>query len=74
MTLKRYTAPILNVISQYIVMVFFAFLFLYPILWLLINSFKNSQELFQSPWSLPKNLTIDNYVRAVVEGPSDAIL
>jgi raffinose/stachyose/melibiose transport system permease protein len=49
-------------------MLFFTFLFLYPILWLLINSFKDGQELFQSPWSLPQNITIDNYVRAVIEG------
>jgi raffinose/stachyose/melibiose transport system permease protein len=49
-------------------MLFFTFLFLYPILWLLINSFKNGRELFLSPWSLPQEITIDNYIRAVVEG------
>jgi raffinose/stachyose/melibiose transport system permease protein len=68
MKLERYTRPILNMIRQYIIMLFFTFLFLYPILWLLINSFKNGQELFQSPWSLPKNFRIDNYIRAVIEG------
>jgi raffinose/stachyose/melibiose transport system permease protein len=68
MIAKRHTAPVLQVIFQYSIMVFFVFLFLYPILWLLINSFKNIQELFQSPWSFPKNFTLDNYVRAIVEG------
>jgi raffinose/stachyose/melibiose transport system permease protein len=55
-------------VFKYIVLVFFAVIFLYPILWLFINSFKTIPELFASPWSLPSSLTLDNYVRAFEVG------
>lgn len=55
-------------VFQYAVLVFFTVIFLYPILWLFINSFKTDQELFTSPWSLPHSLTLDNYVRAFEVG------
>src|SRR6266545_1926671 len=51
-------------VLQYVVLVFFTVLFLYPIVWLLINSFKTNQELFTSPWSLPQSLSFENYIRA----------
>jgi len=49
---------------EYLVLVLFAILFLYPIFWLFINSFKTNPELFKSPWSMPQSLSLDNYVRA----------
>jgi raffinose/stachyose/melibiose transport system permease protein len=55
-------------VFQYVVLVFFVILFLYPILWLFINSFKSNEELFTSPWSLPHFLTLVNYVRAFEVG------
>ncbi len=55
-------------VFQYVVLVFFAVLFLYPILWLFINSFKSTEELFTSPWSLPHSLILDNYIRAFEVG------
>jgi raffinose/stachyose/melibiose transport system permease protein len=61
---KRVLVKVFN----YIVLVFFAVIFLYPILWLFINSFKTIPELFASPWSLPSSLTLDNYVRAFEVG------
>jgi raffinose/stachyose/melibiose transport system permease protein len=68
MTPKTRVSPIVSKISQFIILIFFTVLFLYPILWLLINSFKTGQELFRSPWSLPGHFTADNYARAIVEG------
>jgi raffinose/stachyose/melibiose transport system permease protein len=62
------TAETLRATMQYCAMIFFTVLFLYPILWLLLNSFKDNQELFRSPWAWPQKLAADNYVRAVVEG------
>jgi raffinose/stachyose/melibiose transport system permease protein len=53
---------------QYGVLVFFSILFLYPIIWLFINSFKSNAELFLSPWTLPKFLSVDNYARAIGVG------
>lgn len=58
----------LSRVLQFIVLAFFAMLFLYPIIWLFINSFKTSQELFASPWTLPQSLNLDNYVRAFAVG------
>jgi raffinose/stachyose/melibiose transport system permease protein len=52
----------------YLVLVFFAILFLYPILWLFINSFKTNTELFKSTWSLPQSLSLENYIRAFEVG------
>ncbi len=53
---------------QYGILVFFLILFLYPIIWLFINSFKSNGELFYSPWTLPKSLFVDNYARAIGVG------
>lgn len=52
----------------YGVLILFAVLFLYPILWLVINSFKTNAELFSSPWSLPGSLGLENYYKAFTEG------
>lgn len=52
----------------YGVLILFAVLFLYPILWLVINSFKTNAELFASPWSLPGSLSLENYYKAFSEG------
>lgn len=37
---------------------------LYPILWLITNSFKTSAEMFDRTWSLPQVWHWDNYVKA----------
>ncbi len=55
-------------VFKYAVLVLFAVLFLYPILWLFINSFKTNEELFTSPWALPHSLSLVNYVRAFEVG------
>jgi raffinose/stachyose/melibiose transport system permease protein len=55
-------------VLQFGILVFFAIIFLYPILWLFINSFKSNSELFISPWTLPKSLSADNYARAIGAG------
>ena len=40
---------------------------LYPIVWLFINGFKSDMELFRNPWGLPKEFTLENYNKAIVE-------
>lgn len=43
----------------------FGLLFLFPVFWLLMSSFKPSSELFSTPLSLfPHNFTLDNYTQA----------
>lgn len=52
----------------FIILVFFAIMCLYPIIWLLLNSFKTNSELFADPWGLPSALHWDNYTRAIISG------
>jgi raffinose/stachyose/melibiose transport system permease protein len=58
----------ISISLQYFILIFFTILFLYPILWLFINSFKTSQELFLSPWALPESFDVENYMRAITVG------
>jgi len=53
---------------EYIIMIAFTILCLYPIIWLFINSFKTNKELFADPWGLPPSLSLKNYIDAFVEG------
>lgn len=45
-------------------LIFFAFLFLYPMMWNLWSSFKSNTEFLMAPFDFPKGIEIDNYVRA----------
>lgn len=38
--------------------------YLYPLVWVFINSFKNNTELYINPWGLPTNFSWQNYVYA----------
>ena len=41
----------------------------YPLLWLLLGSFKQQDEFLSEPfWSLPRNWSFDNYIEAFVGG------
>ena len=55
-------------VIKYIVLVILSLTCLYPLAWLIINSFKNDTELFNSPWTLPKSFEIMNYVTAWTSG------
>ncbi|MFC4696945.1 carbohydrate ABC transporter permease [Enterococcus aquimarinus] len=52
----------------YISLVIFSILCLYPLLWLLMSSFKDGSELFTNTWGIPKSLHIENYTRAISKG------
>ncbi len=39
------------------------FIMIYPVLWMVANSFKTSEEIFGSAGLLPKNFIFDNYIR-----------
>lgn len=56
-----------NRLWVYAVLIFFTIIFLYPIVWLVINAFKTNEELFLSPWTLPGSLKPDNFIRALTE-------
>ncbi len=50
--------------AVYIVMGLFAFMTLYPIFWLIMNSFKTTREFQVSQLALPRAATLQNYVEA----------
>lgn len=45
-------------------LIFFALLFLYPMWWNLISSFKSNTEFLTDPFAFPQGVEIDNYIRA----------
>ncbi len=41
----------------------------YPIIWMLLGSFKSQDEFLSAPfWSLPRSWSLDNYISAFVDG------
>lgn len=57
MTVKR---RILRGIA-FLLMAVFAVMCLYPMVWLILGSFKSNQELYTNTWGLPKSLGLVNY-------------
>ena len=47
----------------HIVVILLGFLMLYPILWMVSNSFKDNAEIFNSSSLIPETFRFDNYVR-----------
>ena len=45
-------------------LLFWALLVVVPILWVFLASFKNTTEIFSSPWTMPAELRLENYSRA----------
>ena len=56
-------------ISSYILAILLSILFLFPIVWVILSSFKNGSELFRYPPTLlPSSPTIQNYIDTFAEG------
>ncbi len=55
-------------IIKYISLSLFTIMCLYPILWLLLSSFKTNDELYSNPWGLPISFSFANYIQAIKEG------
>lgn len=52
----------------YAVIIAFFVIQVYPVVWLFIASLKTSAELSTTPFSLPKNLTLSNYIKVLSQG------
>ena len=49
----------------YILLSFFALIYIYPLVWIIFNSLKGSAgEIFSNPWAPPVNPTFKNYIDA----------
>ena len=65
--MNKHRQRILSIL-KYTILILFLIACLYPLMWLIINSFKTQDELFQNTWGLPKIWTLDNYKHAVIDG------
>ena len=54
-------------IITYIVLTIWGLIVIFPMLWSIMTSFKTDQEIFFSPWALPKVIIFDNFARAWVK-------
>ncbi len=54
-------------IVTYLILVAWAVMVIFPMLWSIMSSFKTDQEIFFSPWELPKVLMFENFARAWVK-------
>ena len=69
-TMGRATPSASTIITQILtnsVLIFWAVIVIFPMIWLLYTSFKTDQEIFFSPWTLPAVLQWSNFERAWVE-------
>jgi N-acetylglucosamine transport system permease protein len=48
----------------YLFLGFWALIVVFPMLWVIVTSFKTDKEIFLSPWKFPAKLIFDNFVRA----------
>lgn len=59
----------MNKFLKYTLLLIIAFIFLFPIFWVLVSSLKPQSELFTYPLTiLPHRLTLENYVNAFASG------
>lgn len=52
----------------YIFLSLLALVYLVPLLWVVLVSFKTDKEIFTSPWALPEAMNWDNYATAWIKG------
>lgn len=66
--MKSNTGSKALLVLKYLLLIIFTVICLYPIIWLVLNSFKTDGELFQNPWGLPSQPDISNYIYALKAG------
>lgn len=59
--MKKITA---GKVAVYAVLIFWAFTTIYPFVWVIINSFKTSEEVVRASFSLPEIFTTENFANA----------
>ena len=60
--------PRIGSVIFYIIMIASSITCLYPLVWLILNSFKTNSELFNDPWGITLNPVFENYKTAWVAG------
>lgn len=65
---KRHRKISIGKIIFYAVLIALSVTCLYPLIWLILNSFKNNSELFNDPWDITANPVLENYKTAWIAG------
>lgn len=53
---------------KYLFLLLFTLSCIYPLIWLVLASFKTNQELYMNPWGFPASFGLKNYHDAIVSG------
>jgi multiple sugar transport system permease protein len=61
--MKRQTQTFIGASAANIIIIFFGVLMLYPVIWLIMASFKEGSAIFSDPSLIPKTWTIQNYIK-----------
>jgi N-acetylglucosamine transport system permease protein len=61
------TAEIIGKVLTYLILTLWGLIVVFPMLWSVMTSFKTDQEIFFSPWALPKVMIFDNFARAWIK-------
>lgn len=56
------------IVLKYVVLILFFAACIYPLLWLIINSFKTNEDLFANTWGIPVEWVMENYKHAIIDG------
>ena len=62
--MKRKVRPALIRTGIRIPLILWTLAVLYPIVWMIIGSFKSNAEIYANPWGLPESFNFDNFVQA----------
>jgi N-acetylglucosamine transport system permease protein len=60
---ERRQVGVFNGLGQ-MALIIWALMVIIPLIWVLLASFKNTTEIFSSPWTMPAHLRWNNYARA----------
>lgn len=63
-----------SVTFVYAGLIFYFLIIAYPLLWMVMSSFKSTEEIFTNSWSLPKTWLVENYIAAWESGISSYFL
>jgi multiple sugar transport system permease protein len=61
--MKRKTQTFIGASTANIIIIFFGILMLYPVIWLIMASFKEGSAIFSDPSLIPKTWTVQNYLK-----------
>jgi raffinose/stachyose/melibiose transport system permease protein len=62
MNMKRIASRLPTAVFTYFIMIFTVFVSVFPILWVIMSSFKTNKDILGNPFSLPKSINFNAYI------------